>query len=49
MQILFKFKLFVIAISLLISGTRTLGTALDEVYRQMHMLLMCSKNDNGAF
>ena len=47
MQILFKFKLFVIAISLLISGHAPWGQ--HEVYRQMHMLLMCSKNDNGAF
>ena len=46
MQILFKFKLFVIAISLLISGHAPWGQ--HEVYRQMHMLLMCSKNDNGA-
>ena len=47
MKISFKIKLFVIAISFFISGHAPWGQ--HEVYRQMHMLIMCSKKDDGAF
>ena len=47
MKIAFKFKLIVLALALLFSGHAPWGQ--HEVYRQMHMLLMCSKTDSGAF
>ena len=47
MKISYKIKLFIIAISFFISGHAPWGQ--HEVYRQMHMLIMCSKNDEGAF
>ena len=47
MKISYKIKLFVIAISFFISGHAPWGQ--HEVYRQMHMLIMCSKKDEGAF
>ena len=47
MKILFKIKLLIIALSLFIYGHAPWGQ--HEVYRQMHMLLMCSKTDTGAF
>ena len=47
MKISYKLKLFIIAISFFISGHAPWGQ--HEVYRQMHMLIMCSKNDEGAF
>ena len=47
MKIFYKIKLFIIAISFFISGHAPWGQ--HEVYRQMHMLIMCSKNDEGAF
>ncbi len=47
MKITFKFKLIVLALLLLFCGHAPWGQ--HEVYRQMHMLLMCSKTDNGAF
>ena len=42
-----KFKLFLVAISFFICGHAPWGQ--HEVYRQMHMLIMCSKKDEGAF
>ncbi len=47
MKISYKIKLFFIAISFFISGHAPWGQ--HEVYRQMHMLIMCSKKDEGAF
>ena len=47
MKISYKIKLFIIGISFLISGHAPWGQ--HEVYRQMHMLVMCSKQDEGAF
>ena len=47
MKIFYKIKLFIIAISFFISGHAPWGQ--HEVYRQMHMLIMCSKKDEGAF
>ena len=47
MKITHKFKLFIIVIALFISGHAPWGQ--HEVYRQMHMLVMCSKQDEGAF
>ena len=47
MQITFKLKLFLVAIYFLVSGHAPWGQ--HEVYRQMHMLVMCSKKDDGAF
>tara|TARA_B100001939_G_C16754362_1_gene535497 strand:- start:92 stop:622 length:531 start_codon:yes stop_codon:yes gene_type:complete len=47
MKISFKIKLFIVAISFFISGHAPWGQ--HEVYRQMHMLIMCSKKDEGAF
>lgn len=47
MKITYKIKLFIIGISLFISGHAPWGQ--HEVYRQMHMLVMCSKKDVGAF
>ena len=47
MKIIFKFKLIVLAFALLFSGHAPWGQ--HEVYRQMHMLLMCSKTDICAF
>ena len=47
MKISYKIKLFIIAISFFISGHAPWGQ--HEVYRQMHMLIMCSKKDEGAF
>ena len=47
MKISHKIKLFIIAISFFISGHAPWGQ--HEVYRQMHMLIMCSKKDEGAF
>ena len=47
MKISYKIKLFIIAISFFISGHAPWGQ--HEVYRQMHMLIMCSKKDDGAF
>ena len=43
----FKSKLFLIFIYFLVSGHAPWGQ--HEVYRQMHMLVMCSKKDDGAF
>ena len=42
-----KFKLFIIGISFFISGHAPWGQ--HEVYRQMLLLVMCSKKDVGAF
>ncbi|MAH89257.1 MAG: hypothetical protein CMJ06_04355 [Pelagibacterales bacterium] len=47
MKIKRKFKFLIIVISLFLSGHAPWGQ--HEVYRQMHMLVMCSKNDEGAF
>ncbi|MBF95988.1 MAG: hypothetical protein CFH34_00753 [Alphaproteobacteria bacterium MarineAlpha9_Bin4] len=48
MKISLKIKLLIIAFSIfLLSGHAPWGQ--HEVYRQMHMLLMCSKTDSGAF
>ena len=47
MYIRFKLKLLLIITYLLVSGHAPWGQ--HEVYRQMHMLVMCSKKDNGAF
>ncbi len=47
MKITYKIKLFIIGISFFISGHAPWGQ--HEVYRQMHMLVMCSKKDLGAF
>ena len=43
----FKLKLFLIFIYFFVSGHAPWGQ--HEVYRQMHMLVMCSKKDDGAF
>ena len=47
MQITFKLKLFLLVIYFFVSGHAPWGQ--HEVYRQMHMLVMCSKKDDGAF
>ena len=47
MKISSKVKLFIIVLSVFISGHAPWGQ--HEVYRQMHMLIMCSKSDDGAF
>ena len=47
MKMIYKIKLFIIVISFFIFGHAPWGQ--HEVYRQMHMLLMCSKTDTGAF
>ena len=47
MHIRFKLKLFLIVIYFFICGHAPWGQ--HEVYRQMHMLVMCSKKDEGAF
>ena len=47
MYIPFKLKLFLIFIYFFVSGHAPWGQ--HEVYRQMHMLVMCSKKDAGAF
>ena len=47
MRITLKLKLFLIVVYFFVSGHAPWGQ--HEVYRQMHMLLMCSKNDNEAF
>ena len=47
MKISFKIKLVIIGIYFFISGHAPWGQ--HEVYRQMHMLVMCSKKDEGAF
>ena len=47
MQITFKLKLFLVVIYCFVSGHAPWGQ--HEVYRQMHMLVMCSKKDDGAF
>ncbi|MAI02482.1 MAG: hypothetical protein CMP40_01470 [Rickettsiales bacterium] len=47
MKITRKLKLFILVISLFISGHAPWGQ--HEVYRQMHMLVMCTKTDKGAF
>ena len=47
MKISYKIKLLVITISFFICGHAPWGQ--HEVYRQMHMLVMCSKKDSGAF
>ena len=47
MYIRFKLKLFLIVIYFFVSGHAPWGQ--HEVYRQMHMLVMCSKKDDGAF
>ena len=47
MKISYKIKIFIIALSFFISGHAPWGQ--HEVYRQMHMLIMCSKKDEGAF
>ena len=47
MNIHFKFKLFLLVLYFFVSGHAPWGQ--HEVYRQMHMLVMCSKKDDGAF
>ena len=47
MNISLKLKLFLIVIYFFVSGHAPWGQ--HEVYRQMHMLVMCSKKDDGAF
>ena len=47
MYIPFKLKLFLIFLYFFVSGHAPWGQ--HEVYRQMHMLVMCSKKDDGAF
>ena len=47
MKMIYKIKLFIIAISFYIFGHAPWGQ--HEVYRLMHMLLMCSITDTGAF
>ena len=47
MYIRLKFKLFLIVIYFLVCGHAPWGQ--HEVYRQIHMLVMCSKKDDGAF
>ena len=47
MYINFKLKLFLIFIYFFVSGHAPWGQ--HEVYRQIHMLVMCSKKDDGAF
>ena len=47
MRFTLKLKLFLIVISFFLSGHAPWGQ--HEVYRQMHMLVMCSKKDDGAF
>jgi len=47
MKISYRFKLFIVALAILFSGHAPWGQ--HEVYRQMHMLVMCSKTDKGAF
>ena len=47
MYIRLKLKLFLIVTYLFVSGHAPWGQ--HEVYRQMHMLIMCSKKDEGAF
>ena len=47
MYIRFKLKLFLIVIYFFVCGHAPWGQ--HEVYRQIHMLVMCSKKDDGAF
>ena len=47
MYIRFNLKLFLIFSYFLLCGHAPWGQ--HEVYRQMHMLVMCSKKDDGAF
>jgi len=47
MYIRFKLKLFLIVIYFFACGHAPWGQ--HEVYRQIHMLVMCSKKDDGAF
>ena len=47
MNICFKLKLFLIVIYFFVCGHAPWGQ--HEVYRQIHMLVMCSKKDDGAF
>ena len=47
MQITFKLKLLLLVVYFFVSGHAPWGQ--HEVYRQMHMLVMCSKKDDGAF
>ena len=47
MYIRFKLKLFLIVIYFFICGHAPWGQ--HEVYRQIPMLVMCSKKDDGAF
>lgn len=42
-----KLKLLLIGLAFLLCGHAPWGQ--HEVYRQMHMLVMCSKTDHGAF
>ena len=47
MNIFNKIKILIVLSSFLLCGHAPWGQ--HEVYRQMHMLVMCSKTDNGAF
>ena len=47
MKITHKFKLFIVLTAFFVGGHAPWGQ--HEVYRQMHMLVLCSKNDGGAF
>ena len=42
-----KLKLLLIGLAFFLFGHAPWGQ--HEVYRQMHMLVMCSKKDDGAF